>query len=140
MIRQALLAGVAAGFLAACAGGGQQSDESEIVGADAGVLTIEPRALATRLDAGEPIQLIDVRTPEEFAEGHLEGAINIPLDGFDPAALPDPGSAERVLYCRSDRRSGIAADQLADATGRNAVHLDGGIVAWEAAGLPVQRD
>ena len=139
MIRQALLTGLAAGLLAACAGGGAQDEETQIAGADAGVLTIEPRALSTRLEAGEPIQLIDVRTPEEFAEGHLEGAVNIPLDRFDPAALPDTNGAQRVLYCRSDRRSGIAADRLADATGRDAVHLEGGILAWEAAGLPVQR-
>jgi len=81
-----------------------------------------------------------VRTPEEFAEGHLEGAVNIPLDTFDSAALPDPEGAQRVLYCRSDRRSGIAADRLAEATGRDAVHLEGGILAWEDAGLPVQRN
>ena len=140
MIRQALLTGMAAGLLAACAGGGAQAEETQIAGADAGVLRIEPRALSTRLEAGEPIQLIDVRTPEEFAEGHLEGAVNIPLDAFDPAALPDADGAQRVLYCRSDRRSGIAADRLAEATGRDAVHLEGGILAWEAAGLSVQRD
>ena len=140
MIRSALFTGMAAGLLAACAGGGAQAEETQIAGADAGVLTIEPRALSTRLEAGEPIQLIDVRTPEEFAEGHLEGAANIPLDTFDPAALPDTDGAQRVLYCRSDRRSGIAADRLAEATGRHAVHLEGGILAWETAGLPVQRD
>lgn len=140
MIRQALLTGMAAGLLAACASGGAQADEAQIAGADAGVLMIEPSALSTRLEAGEPIQLIDVRTSEELAEGHLEGAVNIPLDTFDPAALPDTDGAQRVLYCRSDRRSGIAADRLAEATGRDAVHLEGGILAWEAAGLPVERD
>ena len=140
MIRQALLTGMAAGLLAACAGGGAQAEETQIAGADAGFLPIEPRALSTRLEAGEPIQLIDVRTSEEFAEGHLEGAVNVPLDAFDPAALPDTNGAQRVLYCRSDRRSGIAADRLAEATGRDAVHLEGGILAWEAAGLSVQRN
>ena len=140
MIRQALFTGLAAGLLAACAGGGAQAEDTQIAGADAGVLTIEPRALSTRLEAGEPIQLIDVRTPEEFAEGHLEGAVNIPLDRFDPTALPDTNGAKRMLYCRSDRRSGIAADRLAEATGRDAVHLEGGILAWDAAGLSLQRD
>lgn len=83
--------------------------------------------------------MIDVRTPEEFAEGHLTGAINIPLDQFDPASLPDADGAERVLYCRSGRRSGIAAEKLAKATSSTALHLDGGILAWEADGLPLAR-
>ncbi|MDG5746675.1 rhodanese-like domain-containing protein [Qipengyuania sp. XHP0207] len=137
MIARALLSGMAAGLLAACSAGATTADDDAVIGAEAGVLTIEPSALSTRLEAGEAIQLIDVRTPEEFAQGHIAGAINVPLDEFDPAALPDPQGAERVLYCRSDRRSGIAAEKLADASGRNAVHLEGGILAWDAAGLPV---
>ncbi|HAD18290.1 MAG TPA: sulfurtransferase, partial [Erythrobacter sp.] len=91
------------------------------------------------LDAGDAIQLIDVRTPEEFADGHIEGAINIPVDRFDPATLPDPQGAERILYCQSDRRSGIAAEKLA-ANGDTAVHMKGGIRAWEGNHLPVTRD
>ena len=137
-MRFAFLAAVAASLLAACSGGavpGSENAEARVVG----VLTIAPRALATRIDAGEAIQLIDVRTPEEFAEGHLAGAINIPVDDFDPAALPDAGAAERVLYCRSARRSGVAAEKLAQASGSVAVHLEGGILAWEKAGLPIQR-
>ena len=130
-----LLTALGAGLLAACSAGGTPASGEEKRTAEAvGVLTIQPEALATRLAAGERIQLIDVRTPEEFAEGHIAGAINVPLDGFDPAALPDPQGAERVLYCRSDRRSGEAAEQLAEATGETAVHLDGGVVGWESAG------
>lgn len=137
-MRIAFLAAMAAGLLAACSGAAVPGSESAQA-REVGVLTIEPRALSTRLGAGEPIQLIDVRTPEEFAEGHLAGAINIPLDSFDPAALPETEGAERVLYCRSARRSGVAAERLAQATGSTVVHLDGGILAWEGAGLPVER-
>lgn len=128
---------LATGLLAACsapAGDAQNAAVREV-----GVLTIEPRALATRLDSGEAIQLIDVRTPGEFAEGHIAGAINIPVDDFDPASLPDAGGAERIVYCRSDRRSGIAAERLAEAEDATAVHMEGGILAWEEAGLPLQR-
>lgn len=139
MDARALLSCVAAGLLAACSAGAVPSDDDMAVTGEAGVLTIEAQALATRIEAGETFQLIDVRTPEEFAEGHLEGAINIPLDRFDPAALPDAQGAERVLYCRSGRRSGIAAAMLADATGRNAIHLDGGILAGEEARLQIER-
>ena len=140
MVARALLASMAAGLLAACSAGAATSDDDMAVRGEAGVLTIETNALATRLDAGEPIQLIDVRTPQEFAEGHIAGAINVPLDSFDPATLPGAQGRDRVLYCRSDRRSAEAAEKLAEATGRNAVHLAGGILAWEEAGQEVARD
>ena len=137
-MRRAFLPALAAGLLAACSGGAAPGTESAQA-RDVGVLTIEANALAMRLDAGEEIQLIDVRTREEFAEGHLAGAINIPVDEFDPATLPSAEGAERVLYCRSARRSGIAAEKLAKASGSTAVHLEGGILAWEETGLPVTR-
>lgn len=134
------LAALALGLLAAC-GAASSADREPPVATDREaprVTTIAAGALADRLAAGE-VMLIDVRTPEEFAEGRIAGAINVPLDSFDPARLPQAGSREIVLYCRSDRRSGIAADRLAAATGRPAVHLEGGILAWEAAQLPVER-
>jgi phage shock protein E len=57
---------------------------------------------------------IDVRTPEEFTSGHLEGAANIPYDGIDGriAALVPDKNAEIHLYCRSGRRSGLARETL----------------------------
>ena len=140
MIRKALIAGLAAAMLAACSADARDAADADAAVAISGpVEEIAPAALAARIEAGEAIQLIDVRSAEEFAEGHLEGAINIPVDEFYPAALPDPQGASRVLYCRSDRRSGVAAERLA-ASGAEAVHMDGGILAWEAAGLPVTRD
>ena len=134
------LAVLALGLLAAC-GGAATAERGPPATAEQTmprVTTIAAGALADRLAAGE-VRLIDVRTPEEFAEGHIAGAINIPLDTFDPDRLPQAGSRETVLYCRSDRRSGIAAQRLAAATGKTAVHLEGGILAWEAAQLPVAR-
>ena len=140
MIRTALIAGLAAAMLAACSADARDAADADETASFAGaVLEIGPQALAARIEAGETIQLIDVRSAEEFAEGHLEGAINIPVDEFDPAALPDPEGASRVLYCRSDRRSGVAAERLA-ASGAEGVHMDGGILAWEAVGLPVTRN
>ena len=135
-MQRALIAGLAATMLAACSADAREAADADVAAISPGsVLEIGPEALAARIEAGEAIQLIDVRSPEEFAEGHLEGAINIPLDSFDPATLPDPAGAERVLYCRSDRRSGLAADRLAQ-SGADAVHMDGGILAWIDAGLP----
>lgn len=99
------------------------------------VIDLEPAQLVERLTGGN-VQLIDVRTAEEFAEGHLAGAINISSEGFDPKALPDTQGKEVILYCRSGRRSGIVGERLAEHTGKPAEHLGEGIIAWRAAGLP----
>lgn len=100
---------------------------------------IDAAVMAARMAAGE-IVLVDVRTPEEFDEGHIEGAVNMPLDSFDPAAVPKAQGKETVIYCRSGRRSEMAAQYLSETTGETAVHLDGGILAWEEAGEPVVTD
>ncbi len=72
--------------------------------------------------------LVDVRSPEEFAEKHIEGAINVPLDSI---ASHDFGGKDKslVLYCRSGHRSGQAADVL-KANGYTNVHLLGAMSAW----------
>lgn len=98
--------------------------------------TLDAGTLAARIARGD-VLLIDVRTPEEFSGGRIAGAINIPLDRLNPASLPQQPGKETILYCRSDRRSGLAARQVAAAGGPALRHLDGGIIAWEASGLPV---
>lgn len=68
------------------------------------------------LDGVQSKVVIDVRTPEEFASGHIEGAINIPYDTIAPnlPALAKIGKDESILlYCRSGRRSAIAMQSLA---------------------------
>lgn len=85
------------------------------------------------------VRLIDVRSDEEVAEGMIPGAEHIELDKFDPATLDLSDGREPVLYCRSGRRSGIAAEKLSKHLGKPAKHLEGGIRSWEAKGLPVKR-
>lgn len=102
------------------------------------VAAIAPEELAALLDSGN-IRLIDVRRDDEVAEGMIPGAEHIELDKFDPASLDLSDGREVVLYCRSGRRSGIAAERLAAETGNTARHLDGGIIAWEEAQLPIAR-
>ena len=140
MIRAALGAALTAGLLAGCNALASQDEQiaASVKQSTAPVQTIDAAALAQRIAAGD-VRLVDVRTPEEFAQGHLSGAVNMPIEGFDPAVLADADPARVVLYCRSDRRSGIAAEKLAAATGKPAVHLEGGILAWEAADQPVVR-
>lgn len=96
---------------------------------------ISPARLSARIAMGE-IQLIDVRTAKEFAQGHIAGAINVPVESFDPKLLPVAPGKETVLYCRSGRRSGLAGEMMLRGGADQARHLVGGIDAWRAAGLP----
>ena len=118
-------------------GDGMESSEAQENG-DAGVDTISVEKLDALVDAGEAT-LIDVRTQEEFAMSHLPGAINMPLDVFDPAAVPNQTGKETILYCRSGNRSAKAAAMLAEHDTRIVRHLDGGIVAWEQATPMIER-
>ena len=83
--------------------------------------------------------ILDVRTPEEFNEGHIEGAINLDQNQSDflekaKAALPQEKTI--AVYCRSGRRSANAAERLT-AVGYKCVNLKGGILAWKEAKMPV---
>lgn len=99
----------------------------------ASVMSMPVAGFSSHIESGE-YRLVDVRTPEEFAEGHIEGAVNVPLDQFEPA---DFDGQELLLYCRSGRRSHEAATALAQYRKGNAIHLQGGIIAWQEAGQPV---
>ena len=105
---------------------------------EAGVETISAAQLQPMVEDSSAI-LVDVRTPEEFAAGHMPGAINMPLDDFDPAAVPMEDGRETILYCRSGKRSETAATLLAAHTGASVRHLEGGIVAWEQATPMIER-
>ena len=75
-----------------------------------------------------------MRTPEEFAQGHIAGAVNIPIEQLASATLPQ---APVMTVCGGGGRGGRAAEALAEA-GPEARSIDGGTRAWEALGLPVQ--
>lgn len=104
-----------------------------------GVQRIAPDA-AYRLLQEQPgvITVIDVRTPDEFASGHLDGAVDIDLEGggFSAAIAGLPKDAAYLVYCHSGRRSALAAQAMSDAGFTNVYDL-GGIVAWQAAGFPI---
>jgi rhodanese-related sulfurtransferase len=75
-------------------------------------------------------RLVDVRSPGEFASGHLPGAVNIPVQELDQRMSElEPKDAAIVLYCRSGNRSGSAARQL-KAAGYGAVHDLGAMSRW----------
>jgi rhodanese-related sulfurtransferase len=86
--------------------------------------------------------LVDVRTPEEFRGGHLEGARLVPLDQLESLAaraLPDR-AAPLLVYCRSGNRSNFAVNILKNQGYSNLTNLLGGISDWSARGLPVAYD
>lgn len=87
------------------------------------------------------ILLVDVREADEYAAGHIKGALFNPLSRFDPAALPVAGEGRKVvIYCRSGRRS-VSAMEQARLAGRGDAdtHFGGGILAWLDAGEPVEE-
>lgn len=88
----------------------------------------------------EGVTLIDVRTPQEFAEGHLDGAVNIPVESPSFAAQVDalPRDGEFLVYCRSGRRAELAIEYL-ESRGMSAVNLGSLPAAAEATGLAVVR-
>lgn len=85
------------------------------------------------------VRLIDVRTAEEYAEGHLFGAENIDVKAADFAERIKGIDGEVAVYCRGGRRSLKAAEQLA-AGGCTVYNLDGGILAWQKAGKPTTTE
>lgn len=94
--------------------------------------TVTPTALHNAVD---PV-LIDVREPNEYATGHVPGAINIPLDNL-PARVEDVPDGEPVyVICQSGNRSARGADILID-LGYQAVSVAGGSQAWIEQGLPL---
>jgi rhodanese-related sulfurtransferase len=99
-------------------------------------------ALKAKLDSGENLFLLDVREPNEFAGGHIEGAMNVPVRGVPKALdkLPQDKSAQIVVVCASAVRSGYVAQALSFKGYTNVKHLAAGYVAgWEKAGYPVKK-
>ena len=75
---------------------------------------ITPAELAAMLKDGAAV-LVDVREPDEFAAGHIAGAVNLPLSRFSPDQLPHPAGKRLVLQCAGGKRSGMALDRCAAA-------------------------
>ncbi len=101
-----------------------------------------PIEVKQRLDAGEPVVLIDVRDPDEYRDGYIEPATNISrgfLEFRVGSAVPEQ-STPVVVYCQTGLRSMLAAKQLHDLGYENVVNLQGGFQKWTQSGLPVVKD
>ncbi|GCA96736.1 adenylyltransferase/sulfurtransferase MoeZ [Mycolicibacterium sp. NCC-Tsukiji] len=108
---------------------GVVSDAAAEAAADS---TVTPLELRDMLDAGKPVALIDVREPAEWAINHIEGAELIPKSTLDSGAglARVPQDRIAVLYCKTGIRSAEALLALKQAGFADAMHLQGGIVAW----------
>jgi phage shock protein E len=102
---------------------------------------MKPEVLLKKLNLGEMIFVLDVRRPDEFAAGHVEGAVNIPVHELAKHVdeLPDDPDTLIVVYCRSGVRSMFATSALLVLGYSTVYNMPGGFLAWQDAGYRIQR-
>ncbi len=105
-----------------------------------GVVDAGPSEAATVLENEPATVVLDIRTPEEVAEGTLPGAVNIDFydPGFRDAIAELDREATYLVYCRSGNRSSQAGPMFEDLGFTDVSLLEGGILAWSEEGLPLQ--
>src|SRR5262245_39309112 len=103
--------------------------------------TITPAQFAELWKSNRSLELIDVRTPAEFRETHIEFARNVPLDQLNPSEFGNGGGASEPVYviCQSGTRSQMACERLHKAGVANVVSVEGGTPACEGTDLPLVR-
>ncbi|MCM1094584.1 MAG: rhodanese-like domain-containing protein [Lachnospiraceae bacterium] len=110
--------------------------------ANPNIEVLSPTEFRTELTENANAYLLDVRRPDEFAAGHLQGAhlLNwLDSEKFKKEARLIDKTKTVYIYCRSGRRSNEAANYLSS-QGYKVIDMDGGIIAWEKDGMPVTTD
>jgi rhodanese-related sulfurtransferase len=100
---------------------------------------LPPREAAAWIKEKKNLQIVDVRTEAEYADGHLDGAKLVPVQEIENRLSEIDQRRPVLLYCRSGHRSARALGILQDHGYTGAKHLAGGIIAWKAAGLQVAK-
>lgn len=101
--------------------------------------TITPQQLNERLNQGDDLVLVDVRSANEYQnDGHIAGTRLLPLFTLPVRHTELPKDKPLVLICRSGGRSSMACEQLAQLGYTNLINLTGGTMGWQSAGLPTQ--
>ncbi len=87
------------------------------------------------------VVVLDVRTPAEFMAGHIQGAINIDVEGaqFDSEIARLDKTKTYAIYCQSGRRSAIAVGKMNDNSFTQIFNLQNGVIDWQSNGLPLVR-
>lgn len=104
--------------------------------AQSGVSVADAAAMIKKMP---DLQLIDVRTKGEHDAGHLANAKLIPVQEIESRLAEIDKTKPVLLYCRTGHRSGTALKTLVGKGYTNATHMEGGIAAWQGAGLPVTK-
>jgi phage shock protein E len=102
---------------------------------------ILPKDTLLLIQAHEALKVVDVREPDEYADGHIPGAILLPLGQLSEASLINAGilkSDDIVVYCRSGRRSAEAYEIMTALGYHNTNSMAGGILRWSEDSLPVE--
>jgi rhodanese-related sulfurtransferase len=102
---------------------------------------VPAQEVLAEIDAGSAPLILDVRTPAEYAKGHVPGARNISIDELSQRVgeIADHRTEEVVVYCERGPRAERASDLLTDAGFISVRHLEGDMSGWRAAGLPTNR-
>ena len=110
-------------------------------GNESSAMKLDVEGFAAKV-AESGVIVLDVRTPMEFAEGHLENAVNIDFQSgaFESEIASLDKSATYAVYCRSGNRSGQAVKVMADLGFTDLYDLDGGVIDWVAAGKSIVRN
>ncbi|MBS3932841.1 MAG: rhodanese-like domain-containing protein [Truepera sp.] len=139
MIRLSLLI-LAVLLLAGCGPGNYQGATGDaLVGASRETPNYQNVSVHDLAGTGESRLVLDVREPWEFAAGHVPGAILIPLGQLAARVGEFPQDKPLYVICRSGNRSVTASQILVAAGKRDVRNVEGGMIAWQGAGLPVSR-
>ena len=130
MLRQLRLGVIAIILLGLLVGCGPAVASEQITAAD----------LATQIQAGTAPLIVDVRSPEEYAAGHVPGAINLPFREIDQHLEMLRSHPQLVIYCERGVRANIAEATLAEAGLDNVLHLAGHMSGWRQDNLPTETD
>jgi rhodanese-related sulfurtransferase len=109
------------------------------------IKTITPHDLYSRMKLGHSVVLVDIRTQREFVKGHIPGSTFYPLEIFDAkslihkACVPFPDQPTLYVTCANGSKSHEACQRLSDEGYEYIVMLEGGMKAWTAAGLPLNK-
>ncbi|WP_019614665.1 rhodanese-like domain-containing protein [Psychromonas ossibalaenae] len=103
------------------------------------VIQVEPDTLLEQINKQQAPILLDVRTENEFAQGHIQGAVNIPYDQLvnQIKKLKSYKEQEIVIYCRSGRRAQVAAEVLKNKGFKHLSDLNGHILLWQKLNYPL---
>jgi rhodanese-related sulfurtransferase len=112
---------------------------NRLFGGKPAVPEIDVATVARDRATGKDVQIIDVREPNEWAEGHMPGAALMPLGDLGNRARELDPVRPVVVVCRSGNRSATATDLLLRTGFRDVKNLTGGMIAWSQAGYPVVR-